>query len=251
MDIECLIQKLKCSESALEIRAVGVVLAEALGCHYFLYAGIGQVPISSPEVTIVGNYPEQWMSRYQEKEYAKIDPTVWHAAHAVTPLFWCDAEVTNDAVCEFFQEAKQHGIVSGVTIPLHSGEGYSAIMTIVSADENEEVYQTLKAEIHKIFLFAYSLHSIVMQRLEITGKHEQREPLSENEKNCLMWAADGKTSWEIGQILSMKERTVVFHLNNAAKKLGAVNRQHAIASAIALGEVRANIATIPDRYKFT
>ena len=59
--------------------------------------------------------------------------------------------------------------------------------------------------------------------------------LTEREKECLLWAAEGKTSWETAQILQISERTVIFHLQNAARKLKVVNRQHAIARAVVLG----------------
>jgi DNA-binding CsgD family transcriptional regulator len=54
---------------------------------------------------------------------------------------------------------------------------------------------------------------------------------------CLQWAAGGHTSWEIGQFIGVSERTVVFHLANAAHKLGFFSRQPAIARAVALGLV--------------
>ncbi len=81
MDIDKYIDALTATNSINGIMNVGVGLAESLGCDYFLYARIEQVPISSPKVTLVGNYPPKWMLRYQEKEYAKNDPTVWHVTH--------------------------------------------------------------------------------------------------------------------------------------------------------------------------
>ena len=59
--------------------------------------------------------------------------------------------------------------------------------------------------------------------------------LTARELECLHWAAEGKTSWEIGRVLGVSERTVVFHLQNAAHKFGVNGRQPAVARAIALG----------------
>ncbi|WP_308462119.1 LuxR C-terminal-related transcriptional regulator [Mesorhizobium sp. INR15] len=53
--------------------------------------------------------------------------------------------------------------------------------------------------------------------------------LSARERDCLALAADGKTNWEISVILSIAEATVRFHIDNARRKLGAVNRAHAVA----------------------
>jgi DNA-binding CsgD family transcriptional regulator len=58
--------------------------------------------------------------------------------------------------------------------------------------------------------------------------------LTEREKECLLWAAEGKTGWEIANIIRISERTVTFHLQNAVQKLGVVNRQQAISRALSL-----------------
>jgi DNA-binding CsgD family transcriptional regulator len=61
------------------------------------------------------------------------------------------------------------------------------------------------------------------------------ELFSEREKSCLSWTALGKSSWEIGQILSISENTVVFHIKNAMRKLGVSNRTLAAVKAVRLG----------------
>jgi DNA-binding CsgD family transcriptional regulator len=56
--------------------------------------------------------------------------------------------------------------------------------------------------------------------------------LTTREHDCLYWAAQGKTSWEIGQILGIRERTVNFHIANTCDKLAVRTRQAAITTAI-------------------
>ena len=60
----------------------------------------------------------------------------------------------------------------------------------------------------------------------------QSDQLTERETEILRWLMEGKTSWDIGKILSISERTVKFHVNNTLVKLNAVNRTHAVAKAI-------------------
>ncbi|GAA4339072.1 hypothetical protein GCM10023144_36880 [Pigmentiphaga soli] len=59
--------------------------------------------------------------------------------------------------------------------------------------------------------------------------------LSARERECLRWAAVGKTSWETACILEVGERTVNFHLGNAFAKLQVNNKQAAVAQAILRG----------------
>lgn len=58
--------------------------------------------------------------------------------------------------------------------------------------------------------------------------------LSEREKEVLTWSGDGKTGWEISQILNLSQSTINFHMRNAMLKLNAPNKTSAIVKAIYL-----------------
>ena len=70
-----------------------------------------------------------------------------------------------------------------------------------------------------------------------TAEQESKDGLSSREKDILRWAAIGKTSWEIGTIVKISERTVNFHLNNAASELNVTGRRAACSVAIARGVI--------------
>lgn len=53
--------------------------------------------------------------------------------------------------------------------------------------------------------------------------------LTDRERDSLAWVAEGKSDWEISVILGVAESTIRFHVDNARKKVGAVNRAQAIA----------------------
>ncbi len=61
------------------------------------------------------------------------------------------------------------------------------------------------------------------------------KPLTKRELTCLQWAAIGKTSWEMGVILGLTERTINFHVHNACRKLGVHGRQAAITAVLQAG----------------
>jgi DNA-binding CsgD family transcriptional regulator len=74
---------------------------------------------------------------------------------------------------------------------------------------------------------------------------KQTDELSEREKACLSWAAVGKSSWEIGRILAISENTVIFHIKNAMRKLGANSRTLAALKAVQLGLIEPAVETEP------
>ena len=58
---------------------------------------------------------------------------------------------------------------------------------------------------------------------------EDAVKLTARERDAVAWVAEGKSDWEISVILGVSESTVRFHVDNARKKLGAVNRAQAVA----------------------
>lgn len=81
---------------------------------------------------------------------------------------------------------------------------------------------------------------IVAERLMSEGNsNDAAEPdeslnLSDRERDSMIYVALGKTDWEIGMILGIAQTTAKFHVDNARRKLNAVNRAHAVARYLAL-----------------
>jgi DNA-binding response OmpR family regulator len=64
-----------------------------------------------------------------------------------------------------------------------------------------------------------------------TGLWPKTVALNDREVETLTWAARGKTSAEVAQILGLTKRTVDFHIENARAKLGAATRTEAVLKA--------------------
>ena len=82
------------------------------------------------------------------------------------------------------------------------------------------------------------LHAIINARLKAAARMRlwpTQCNLNDREIEALMWAARGKTSEEIALIMSISERTVNFHLNNARDKLGVATRIQAAVKATVAG----------------
>lgn len=59
--------------------------------------------------------------------------------------------------------------------------------------------------------------------------------LTPRERECLQWAALGKTCWETAKIIGISQNTVNFHRQSAIARLGATCLIHAVAIAVAEG----------------
>jgi DNA-binding response OmpR family regulator len=72
-----------------------------------------------------------------------------------------------------------------------------------------------------------------LARVARTAVWPKQVGLTEREAEALTWAARGKTSAEIAQILGLTKRTIDFHIDNARVKLGTTTRMHAAVKAAA------------------
>jgi DNA-binding NarL/FixJ family response regulator len=79
------------------------------------------------------------------------------------------------------------------------------------------------------------LDTIIRGRLAKVARTEawSREiDLSDREVECLTWAARGKTSAEIAQIIGTSKRNVDFHIETACRKLNVTTRVQAAVKAV-------------------
>ena len=61
--------------------------------------------------------------------------------------------------------------------------------------------------------------------------------LTSRQRQCFSLVAQGKGTFEIGKILDISERTVVFHIENVKEKMGVSSRLQALTKLIFAGEI--------------
>ncbi len=79
------------------------------------------------------------------------------------------------------------------------------------------------------------LDAIIIGRLAKvarTGTWSRQIALTDREIDCLTWAARGKTSTEIAQIVGTSKRNVDFHIETACRKLDVATRVQAVVKAV-------------------
>jgi len=84
-------------------------------------------------------------------------------------------------------------------------------------------------------LFAAYAQDVALTVLVASSPHADDPGLTPRELECLRWTMEGKTAWEVGNIIGISEQTAARHLNNATQKLGCVNKLHAVVKALRLG----------------
>ncbi len=67
------------------------------------------------------------------------------------------------------------------------------------------------------------------------ARTEHAGGVTQRERQILLWVREGKSNQEIAAVLGISPLTVKNHVQKILRKLGASNRAHAVAEAIALG----------------
>ena len=183
---------------------------------------------------LISAFPAEWVNRYFEQGYVRIDPIARRAKIDSSPFLWSESLPFADAkhsvaVKRMINEAAEFKLNAGIAVPMITLNGVLAFVSL--GGEAIELSPVGRGMISMISTFA------IGRAIDIHGR-EQRRPrpnLTPREIECLKWAADGKSEWEISAILHVSEHTADKHLANAHRKLGAANRAHAVALAIRWG----------------
>lgn len=225
-----LLRLLEC-ESAGQLQTRSSALIEDLGFAHWVYALATPSADSSPRL---GTLPAEWEAHYQRQRYSRIDPVLDHCRNHATPCLWAaDPQARRAGYrTEYFREAADFGLSVGIGMPLHGPLAQARLLSV--AARNAVQARRHLARLGELQLIASFMHEAEQNLVGARPPPAPMAPLSQREQDCLRWAAEGKTSWEIGQLLDIAERTAIFHLNNAARKLGATGRRQAIARALSL-----------------
>lgn len=228
-------------ESENDIKQLCEAFCEAADLEYYIYAVVrGVTSLNAPRVTTYTNYPDEWMKSYLGDEMQKHDPVVKYCFENAAPICWDKLvqleQYVDPAGAAIMERAAGCGLANGLSIPIKGSGGEMAIFSLATKNIDRIGERLSNALSHAQTLGTELLDAF--RRLKSDDPEFSQGKLTTREKECLFWACEGKTTWEISKIVNVSERTIIFHLASATNKLGAVNRQHAVAKAIISGLIR-------------
>ena len=208
--------------------------------EFFLLGMLMPISATSSELFKVDNYPEEWKNHYAEQKYLHKDPAFHYAMSNYLPIDWqClleEGALKSDGR-EVILQAKKFGLNTGFTIPIHGVLGQFGVINYATASLENGTDHQLRKAISVTQLLVPSLQEAI-KRICCNQLTSAASFLTKREVECLIWATEGKSSWEISRILGCSEHTAIFHLKNASVKLGASNRYQAISKAMLSGIIQ-------------
>lgn len=208
--------------------------------EYYVFIICKPTSLAVPTITSISNYPSEWCNSYWALEHQKHDPVVKYSFEHTAPIRWDKLkkmkEYTSPEGLTIMQDLEAKGLVNGLSIPYRAHTGEINIFSL-STNNNKDLDERMLSVISFAQVFGFHLFNNITHIKNKLLKTQVRS-LTPREEECIFWACEGKTAWEISKIINISERTTVFHLTGATQKLGAVNRQHAVAKAILGGLIK-------------
>jgi LuxR family quorum-sensing system transcriptional regulator CciR len=222
-----------------DLRALIEEAAWALNFNYF--AIVHHVRFGQPTDGQVrlSNYPLEWLALVREQRKL-ADPVLRAAERAPSGFKWEELpallELTS-AEQSHLERAAKLEIEQGFTVPNHvPGETFGSCHFVVKGrgafpDAHIPAAQALGA-------FAFeAARRLLAEHGEPSGNYLPTVPLSDRQRECLIFVARGKSDSVIGQILNIKPKTVNEHVEAAKRRYAVSTRSQLVVRALFKSEI--------------
>ena len=226
--VDAFVQDLSQASSETELAELLTEIGREMGFSYFAlthHVDIRQAP--RPTIRL-DNYPSDWVEYFDAQKLGVSDP-VHRASHVTSVGFpWSRLDSMIKLTPrdhEVLALAAARGIGDGFTIPAHvpgESNGSCSFATETGVPLREE--QLPLAQLAGAFGFEAARR---LSGIRDSGASHGRR-LTDRQRDCVVWAARGKSDWEIARILDVSHETVIQHLKQARERYG-VNKRTLLA----------------------
>ena len=184
-----------------------------------------------------------WVRYWDSHAFVEVDPRVQAVLSSSLPFVWDQASERgrDPRVDEFLDAAMKYGVASGIAFPIRDTRARTALAALNSAVPLNDAIrrQVIARQLGDIHLFVHYFHEMFIESVLADQQPARSEgaPLTNREHECLTLSARGLTTEDIAERLGIGVRTAQYHFDRIREKLGAANRQEAIARAIQDGLV--------------
>lgn len=194
---------------------------------------------------IAGSSNARWRAHYDERNLAKADDLLSAGLTSTAPTTWMTfrrEQEQRGRPAEIYDEAREFGLHDGFYLPIHQSDGSVLGVSMMARQEMPKSRTTLAA-LHMLAVY----YHLAAERLGLVAKLAPLDTpapapvkaiLTKRQLECLKWIRQGKTSWEISQILGISEHTVHEHLEQARTRLGVRTTTQAVLEAVVLGLIQ-------------
>ena len=220
--VEAFVQDVRELKTEAElVEALGEVTLD-LGFSFFALTHHVDVRKASAAIRL-HNYPAAWVEWFDDHGLGPTDP-VHRASHMTSVAFpWSKLEemiplTPRDR--QVLEAARREGIGDGFTVPANvPGETHGSCSFAAESGVSLDPDRLPLAQLVGAFAF-----EAARRIRRIREPLEPNAKLTDRQRECVMWAARGKSDWEIARLLGVSEATVGEHLRHAYERYGVGKR---------------------------
>lgn len=192
-----------------------------LGFKYFALMHHVDVDRSDGAIRI-HNYPDGWAEWFDEQSLGVSDPV--HRASNITSVGFAWSRLPDMIALtpkdrQILELARAQGIGEGFTVPAHvPGEAHGSCSFACIA--GEPFFEEHLSLLQLVGAFAFE----AARRMRRSRSPKAPVKLTDRQREVVMWAASGKSDWEIARILGISKETVIEHLKHARERYGVSRR---------------------------
>lgn len=231
--LDGLIERLESAEGLEDLQILIEELRDRYGVDHIVYHWVN----SNGEQYGCGTYDLEWVNRYLEKGYLRVDPVVAGCYQRFHPVDWKRLDWSSKAARALMQDAIAYGIGNqGYSIPLRGPNGQFALFTLTHNCSDGEWEDFTISNRRDLILVAHYFNQKALE-FEPGRTPEPAPPLSPREIEAMTLLAVGYSRAQAADTLSISEHTLRVYVESARHKLGAMNTTHAVARALSRGVI--------------
>jgi LuxR family transcriptional regulator, quorum-sensing system regulator CciR len=188
-------------------------------------------PDRAPAMEVVsGRHNDAWVAHSLACGYGRVSRFAAQMLVRADPYYFSDLAETGlvDAVQQrILEEARGHGIVGGLYVPMRWHDGsYAAVALNSSGRDSADPLRRAMVEVVATY------YGTEARRLAAANAAPAAPPpLSPRQRECLAWVRQGKSSAAIAAILGLSVPTIDGYIAEACRKLGVRTRVQAAVEA--------------------
>ena len=210
-----------------------------LGFNYFALVHHIRFGRPSTDKVRLSNYPVEWLAKLREDETFS-EPVLRAAERASTGFLWSrlhEHVPLGERELRYMAKAARFGLAEGFTVPNHvPGETFASCHFAVSDVANLPVHNLPAAQALGCFAFEKA-RQILRESQQPSEEYVVPAPLTQRQRDCILFAARGKSDSVIADLLNIRPRTVNEHIESAKRRYSVATRTQLIVRALFRSEI--------------
>lgn len=219
-----------------QLKSMLDAIVRQFGFRWFALVHNVDLKRTTRKALLITTYPVRWIEEVMDARLYIEDPVHAACAKTVSGLTWDqigDYIAPNARQLSILERGRAHGLAAGFTMPIRMRDEPDAIFTV--ARQGDEIISSPD------LLSARLVGTVAFDRARTLLSPDELAnmpiALSPRQIDCLDLVAQGKSDWEIGQILGLSRDTVHEYVEGARRRYGVRRRTQLVLRAVRDGHL--------------